>query len=282
VAKWSISDFPLLGRVLLRLGWFLSAPARAYWARSERKPGKRSLTKRFLHLLPASPAGFEVGRPGGSRIFVHYREDLGLVSLLSGGFEVPETDWLLTQTRPGTMAMDVGANVGIFTVPLASAGARVRAFEPAPENVRRLEENLRRNGLEATVRQVAVANRVGTLVLRLADDPMFHSTTEVAEQRGTGEEVAVEATTLDIEWRACGSPQVSVVKVDVEGGEPAVLRGAYELLERCRPALLVEAAEPERLRELEAILRPLGYRFTRPAGFSPTNYAFIADERRAS
>jgi FkbM family methyltransferase len=211
-------------------------------------------------------------------VFVHYREDLGLVTLMSGGFELPETEWLLSRARPGTTAIDVGANVGMFTVPLAGRAARVLALEPAPPNVDRLEENLRRNGLtNVVVRPVAVGEAAGTLVLRLGDDPMFHSTTEVGEGRGTGDELQVEATTLDAEWRAAGSPDVSVVKVDVEGGEPPVLRGGRELLAAQKPALLLEAGTPERLAELESILGPAGYRATQPPGFAPQNYAFVAE-----
>jgi FkbM family methyltransferase len=163
----------------------------------------------------------------------------------------------------------------MFTVPLAGASARVLAFEPAPENLRRLEENLRRNGVEnVTVRPVAARERGGHVALRLAEDPMFHSTTEVADRRGTGDQLVVEATTLDAEWRAAGSPTVSALKVDVEGGEADVLLGASELLATCRPALLVEAQTDERLRELEALLGSLAYRVARPRGFSPGNYAF--------
>jgi methyltransferase FkbM-like protein len=114
---------------------------------------------------------------------------------------------------------------------------------------------------------------------------MLHSTTEVGEGRGTGDELEVEvevevevdATTVDAKWRAAGSPKVSVVKVDVEGGESPVMRGASELLAAQRPALLLEAGTPERLRELESILGPHGCRATRPRSFWPQNYAFVAE-----
>ena len=266
-------------RRLLRLVWPLTWPVRTYWARSERKLGKQFVTERLLRpRLPAPPAGFEVERPGGGRVFVHYREDLGLVALMSGGFEVPETEWLLGRVRPGTTAIDVGANVGMFTVPLGGAAEHVLAFEPAPSNVERLEDNLRRNGLgNVSVRAAAVGERAGRLVLHLGDDSMFHSTVEVAERRGTGDELEVEATTLDDAWRAAGTPVVSVLKVDVEGGEPRVLRGASKLLASQRPALLLEAGGAERLRELESILGPIGYRASQPHGFAPQNYAFVAE-----
>jgi FkbM family methyltransferase len=263
---------------LLRIVWPLTWPVRWYWNRSERKLGKRFVTERILRpLLPAPPAGLEVERPGGGRVFVWYREDLGLVALLSGGFEQAETEWLLARVRPGTTAIDVGANVGMYAVPLALAAGRVLAFEPAPDNVRRLRENLALNGLEnVTVRPIALGERAGELLLRLGDDPMFHSTTEVAEQRGTGDELRVEACVLDDEWRTAGSPEVSVMKVDVEGGEPGVLRGATALLDAWHPSLLLEASTPDRLATLEEILSPLGYRSSQPHGFGPGNYAFTS------
>lgn len=263
---------------LLRLCWPLTWPLRFYWSHSERKLGKRFVVERVLRpRLPAPPAELEVERPGGGRVGVWYREDLGLVALMSGGFETAETEWLLARVRPGTAAIDVGANVGMYAVPLAGRAEQVLAFEPAPENVRRLEANLARNGLgNVTVRPVALGERPGELLLRLGDDPMFHSTTEVAEQRGTGDEVRVEACVLDDEWRAAGSPEVSALKVDVEGGEAGVLRGATALLSECRPALLVEASSEERLATLTSILEPLGYRASHPHGFGPGNHAFTA------
>ena len=110
------------------------------------------------------------------------------MTLMSGGFEVPETEWLVARVRPGTAAVDVGANVGMFTVPLAARAERVLALEPAPSNVAaaRGEPAPQRARRTSTVRPVAAGERPGKLVLRLGDDSMFHSTTEVGEGRGTG------------------------------------------------------------------------------------------------
>src|SRR5918912_2561693 len=136
---------------LLRLLWPLTCPVRAYWLRSERKLGKKLLLDRLLKgLLPAPPRGFEAELPGGGRVFLHYREDIGLVTLLGGGFERAELEAARTHARPGTTAIEVGANVGVFTVALALAvgpDGRVVAFEPFAENVRRLEQNLALKGL---------------------------------------------------------------------------------------------------------------------------------------
>ena len=263
-------------RLLLRILWPLTWPIRRYWLRSERKLGKRLVVDGVLkRLLPAPPRGFEHAVPGGGRVFLHYREDVGLVTLLSGGFERAELEAARAHARRGTTAVDVGANVGVFTVTLGlavGAGGRVVAFEPFAPNVRRLDENLRRNGLEnVSVRPKAVGAEAGELALRLGSDPGFHSTAEVAERRGSGEIVVVPATTLDEEWEADGRPPVSFVKIDTEGAEEAVVLGACDLLRAERPVLLVEARNPR----VVTLLRNLRYDDTYPSGFAHGNVLFV-------
>ena len=85
----------------------------------------------------------------------------------------------------------------------------------------------------------------------------------------------VRAVTLDGLWSAHGEPEISVVKIDVEGAEPAVLRGAQRLLERWHPTLLLEA-NSEAMRDTQAaLLEPLGYTRTQPDGFSPFNWLYV-------
>ena len=67
---------------------------------------------------------------------------------------------------------------------------------------------------------------------------------------------------------------MSFVKIDVEGGEEAALAGAANLLEQCRPALLVEAHGHDQVGRLYAYLSSLGYVYTHPAGFKPWNHLF--------
>ena len=164
---------------------------------------------------------------------------------MSGGFERAETEFAIEQARPGTVAIDVGANVGMFTVPLALAvgpSGRVLTIEPSPENVERLERNLDLNSLEnVVVEPIAVGDKAGRLVLQLASDPGFHSTAEVAEPRGIEENLTVRAETLDQVWLRAHAPAVSFIKIDTEGSEDAVLRGAEQILRACQPVLLVEA-----------------------------------------
>jgi FkbM family methyltransferase len=266
-------------RAAVRLAWPFTWAIRWYWLHSSRKLGKGLVVEHVVkRLLPAPPAGFYAELPNGGRVFLHHREDIGLVVLMSGGFERAETEFAIEQARPGTVAIDVGANVGMFTVPLALAvgpSGRVLTIEPSPENVQRLERNLELNSIEnVVVEPIAVGDHAGRLVLQLASDPGFHSTAEIAESRAVDEQVTVRAETLDQVWLRAHAPAVSFVKIDTEGSEDAVLRGAEQILRTCQPALLVEAKGAERVRELDSWLGHFGYSRKRRRGFAPGNVVY--------
>jgi FkbM family methyltransferase len=268
-------------RVCLRFVWPLTWPIRWYWLHSNRQFGKKLLIDHVLkRMLPAPPAGFYADVPCGGRVFVHHREDIGLAVLLSGSFEKAELAFAVEQTPPGSVAIDVGANIGMFAIPLARAVGRtghVIAIEPSPENACRLEQNVQLNALaNVTVEPIAVAETQGSLLLQLASDPGFHSTTTAADFRGTNEEIIVRAETLDRLWQSRGEPHVSLIKLDTEGGECAALRSASLLLSRCHPIVLVEAKDRDRARELDDWLSQFNYTRTRPRGFCLGNLAYIA------
>jgi FkbM family methyltransferase len=271
--------FSGLLRACVRLAWPFTFGIRWYWLHSSRKLGKALVVEHLVkRLLPPPPAGFHAELPNGGRVFLHHREDIGLVVLMSGGFERAETEFAVEQARPGTVAIDVGANVGMFTVPLALAvgpSGRVLTIEPSPDNVERLESNLELNGLEnVVVEPIAVGDKAGNLVLQLASDPGFHSTAEIAESRAVDESLVVRAETLDQVWLRAHAPAVSFIKIDTEGSEDAVLRGAEQILQTCQPVLLVEAKSDERVRELDSLLGRFGYSRKRRRGFAPGNFVY--------
>jgi hypothetical protein len=83
--------------------------------------------------------------------------------------------------------------------------------------------------------------------------------------------VEAPATTVDRLWDELGRPRVDAMKVDVEGGEPAVLVGANEMLARCRPLLVVETQTPRHLDAVLAVVSPLQYRPVTVPGVLPYN-----------
>jgi FkbM family methyltransferase len=198
--------------------------------------------------------------------------------LAFGEFEGAEVRALCACASPGSAAIDVGANVGMVTIPLALAvgnQGKVIAFEPVAASAARLRENLRLNGLtHVVVHEVALGEQDGEITLQLGSDPVFHSSTEVLGPWRTDESVRVPCRTLDAVWEAEGRPSVSVVKIDVEGAELSVLKGGRGLLAQERPALLLELLDAN-YDEVVGWLRDLGYRPSRPRGFAPWNHLFL-------
>lgn len=145
---------------------------------------------------------------------------------------------------PDGVFVDIGANVGLFTVAMASRleNGRVWAYEPVPENVRKLQNNVRINGFtNVRVRPVAVGDRVDSVQLRVPPDHSPGSTSSIAEIAGRPNWVPVgppvEQVTLDTDFKL---DRLELIKIDVQGQEYAVLDGASEVIRRFRPRIIVE------------------------------------------
>lgn len=141
--------------------------------------------------------------------------------------------------RPGMIVMDVGANIGIYTQFLSrrvgNAG-QVHAFEPAPQNCRRLLESVRHLN-NVRVHQAAASDRTGELVLHLSDEN--NADHRVFDSGDGRKSLRVACTQLD----DCIDPgrPVDFIKMDVQGHELHVLRGAQRILsESPRLRILVE------------------------------------------
>ncbi len=153
------------------------------------------------------------------------------------GKEDITADYLKPFLHRGTTFVDIGANVGYFTLLACTFGARVIAYEPTPSVFARLTENVALNGFQADLVNAAVMDEPGTLSLHLSgDDP------EANSLFGTdGQCVHVPAVSLDDDLAARGIDHVDILKIDAEGAEPFVLDGATRLLSSPHPpAILVE------------------------------------------
>jgi FkbM family methyltransferase len=152
--------------------------------------------------------------------------------------EAGPIEMLRPYVRPGTVVIDVGANMGYFTRRFATwvwEGGRVIAVEPEAENFARLQHTVSLAGLADVVEavQAAVAERTGVGLLEInPGHPGDH-------RLGTAG-IPVAMTTIDDLLAARGWPEVSLIKVDVQGAEACVVAGARRTLERFRPALFVE------------------------------------------
>ncbi len=155
-----------------------------------------------------------------------------------GLHEFPDMAFLLHHLRAEDCFVDVGANVGTYTILAAGVcHAEAIAVEPLPATLARLRANVRLNGLEGhvDVRNCGLAAKPGVLRFTRALDTVDHV---VAKDERDAEAVEVPVTTLD---ELLGDRRPALIKVDVEGFETEVFAGG--LLTLARPtlqALIVE------------------------------------------
>lgn len=200
-------------------------------------------------------------------------------NIYCGLHEFPEMGFVLHLLRPGDLFVDVGANIGSYTI-LSSAvvGAETIALEPDPTTVLSLSRNVSVNSVTHRVKvlEAAAGAEVGTGRLTVGLDTVNH----IARGDDSNTRL-VRVTTLDSLLRDC---RPVLIKMDVEGFEPEVLRGASSVLEN--PSLLAVQTENDSDQVVESLNRA-GFKrmyydpFTRSlfdtAVHSESNALFIRD-----
>lgn len=203
-----------------------------------------------------------------------------------GGFEPDVVRRLIALTRPNTTMIDVGGNAGLMAIPVLREvpGSRVVSFEPSPTSLPWLERTAHESEFRDRWNIVpkALSNTAGEAEFAVGGsrDALYEGFKSHDRIAG-GRSVRVQVSTIDAEWMALAQPDVSVIKIDVEGAEGLVLGGAERVLRACRPALVLEwhaaylnrfGTEPN---DLLRLADEFNYRiFTIPAGVP-------VDDRRA-
>ncbi len=164
------------------------------------------------------------------------------------------------EVTPGMTVWDVGAHIGYTALALGrltGPQGRVYAFEPLPENLRRLRMNIAVNGAHhVDARGVALSDRRGIARMARHASTLMASLTRATE----GADAFLTPTDTVDGLVAQGLAAPDVLKVDVEGAEALVLRGARETIAAARPPLALEVHSAEAGRDVVDAL-PGPYRF---------------------
>jgi FkbM family methyltransferase len=165
------------------------------------------------------------------------------IDLLRGeGYEKGTTMVFIALVKEGMNIVDIGANVGYYTLLAArrvGPHGKVYAFEPEPRNFGLLMENIRLNSHENVIAiQRAVSNEAGTAPLFLS--PRCSGAHSLVSTRDySNETIAVETVTLDKFFEMEGCPAIQLIKMDIEGWEIEALDGMRRLIRCNRPLTLI-------------------------------------------
>jgi FkbM family methyltransferase len=216
--------------------------------------------------------------------------DLVAVSILRGGEWQPEIwDSISPNLSEGNVFLDVGAHIGYFSmraaVKLGKTG-RILAFEPNPETLKLLRDNVAANHADnVIVEPIACTDREQMLTLYAAPS-MNTGASSLARENAdlSGDEppraYSVRGRPIDDVVRELNLSRVDAIKVDVEGAEVYVLRGAANTLKRFHPKVVIEQV-PQQLagmhttvEDLIAVFKAAGYTHSKQIG--PTDWEWTA------
>jgi len=210
------------------------------YSRLPHHPGKGAVYERLLPYVRDAWQAPRLRTRFGVRFECDLR-DKPTREIYYSGFELKDCRVVKRLVKPGNVVIDAGANVGYYSLLIAKwmrGEGAVHAFEPFPETARRFERNLKLNPhLQPIVRlhRSALSDFTGKLSMKVPDQ----------ENQGCnylekgGDEVSV--TTLDAFCEKEGLNRVDLLKIDVEGSEVALLRGAEQTIGRFHPVLMIEA-----------------------------------------
>jgi len=207
--------------------------------------------------------------------------------LLHHTWEPATTNELLRHVPAGGTFVDVGAHVGWYTLKAAKVvgpQGRVIAVEPNHETLIELRENIRASGAGAVVMvaPVACSDSETTLTFyassRTNTGESSLSSANAAQDKALAASYPVRARRLDGILKEAGAHRVDAIKIDVEGAEFLVLKGAAETLDHDRPIVAVELVDRQlkamgsSAAEVTAFMRAHGYT---PAGMREDNMIFV-------
>lgn len=211
--------------------------------------------------------GADVAMPfvDDTRLLVHTGMHGATGNIYVGLMEFEDMAFVLHLLRPDDRFIDVGANVGVYSILAASRGARALAVEPVPATYEQLLDNIYLNRFHTliTPKNVGVGSRPGELRFSTRMGSTNHV---LAEGEETGGAVTVAVKPLDEL-----ADEATMIKIDVEGFEAEVIRGAAALLRKdALQAVLIE---------LNGLGARYGFRdgdihaWLVDSGFSPVSYA---------
>lgn len=203
---------------------------------------KKTLRKWLYSKCPGMKGAFPYY---GTKVYFPENSLIFNMACDQGTYEHEMVKLLMTLVKPNSYFFDVGANIGLMSIPILYhvESCKVVSFEPSPNTLPYLKR---------TVEESRFQNRwmvIGKAVTDHMGDIEFSMTYPAqgafdgicdTKRGGDTKKTVLPSTTLDREWEQMDRPNVSTIKIDVEGAELSVLRGAINCIKKSQPYILLE------------------------------------------
>ena len=260
---------------------------------------KRGLKRRFhprafmydYHCRKNPDTPLAVTIESGVKARIWPGDDIGKPIYIGGIFEENEVKFTKSILRPGMVFFDIGANMGFYSLIGAKAvgiNGRVHCFEPSPRMFGELQYNVNLNGFKnIRMNRAALGEKVGTACLSRHERGKEVYGRIAAIDKAGGDYDEVEVNTLDRYIENAGIDKIDLIKIDVEGAELQVFKGARKTLSKPNaPIIIFEMEERHALKfnytckEAVDFLRGIGYKiYSVTDGFMPIEEDFAFNTR---
>lgn len=169
-----------------------------------------------------------------------YRSDDKVIGqrIALGKYEVFESEIMKGQIKNDDVCVDVGANIGFYTILMAKRAKRVYALEPDEKSFEILKKNIEENNLKNVVLlKVGASNKKERKYLK--SDPKNFGNGQISDNFGT------KIITDSLDNILSSEQRISLIKVDTQGWEPQVIEGAKKTIKKWQPTLFLEYTPSE-------------------------------------
>lgn len=166
-------------------------------------------------------------------------------ALHEGIYEESNISTIKKFVKQNTVVLDIGANIGLMAIPILkhNIDCEVWSFEPSPNSFKYLERTRNKMLLKNKWKlfNIGLSDKIGieTFFIAPPESGAFDSILNTSRTNFISQ-IQINVTTIDEIWQEAKNPDVSVIKIDIEGSDLFALQGGIECIKRCRPIILME------------------------------------------
>lgn len=179
-------------------------------------------------------SGFSLRLP--TRYYKYFKQD----------YELNNINFLNNQLEKGMTVIDIGAHIGLLSTIIAQkvgASGRVFSFEPTPSTFQLLQKTIAINGNQKIITPFnkAVSDKSGTTTFYITDKPAHNSNSLANTKRENVKEFGIDVKLVSVDDFASENKlsKIDLIKIDAEGAELSVLKGAEKIITAFRPKILL-------------------------------------------